>query len=130
MLPRRSETVEVTAKWRVSASQNMTLLYSRSVSILYPSFRPFFVATFCACMYGFDCFVCQHKAFTLEAINLRVEPGELIGVVGSVGSSKSSLLMAVLREIVPETLSAVGSGANGVSGGMFTLRVLFARPNV
>ncbi|CAN0489277.1 unnamed protein product, partial [Hapterophycus canaliculatus] len=38
----------------------------------------------------------------LHAIDLRIEPGQLVGVVGPVGSSKSSLLMAMLREIAPE----------------------------
>lgn len=38
----------------------------------------------------------------LEDINLKIEPGMLVGVVGAVGSSKSSLLMAVLSEISPE----------------------------
>ncbi|CAM9207978.1 unnamed protein product, partial [Sphacelaria rigidula] len=39
--------------------------------------------------------------FTLKSIDLTVEPGQLVGIVGPVGSAKSSLLMAVLREIVP-----------------------------
>ena len=42
------------------------------------------------------------SGFVLDAIDLRIEPGKLLGVVGPVGSSKSSLLMAVLREISPE----------------------------
>ena len=50
-------------------------------------------------------------ALTLDAIDLRIEPGQLVGVVGPVGSSKSSLLMAVLREIAPERLAGVGTAA-------------------
>lgn len=52
------------------------------------------------------------SGFALESINLRVEPGQLVGVVGSVGSSKSSLLMAVLREISPEKLVGVPTGGH------------------
>ncbi|CAN0014251.1 unnamed protein product, partial [Ectocarpus sp. 8 AP-2014] len=53
---------------------------------------------------------------TLDAIDLRIEPGQLVGVVGPVGSSKSSLLMAVLREIAPESAAGVG-GASAAEGG-------------
>ena len=56
-------------------------------------------------------FICFRNGagFVLDAIDLRIEPGTLVGIVGPVGSSKSSLLMAVLREISPE--SPVGMGA-------------------
>ncbi|CBN77890.1 multidrug resistance-associated protein-like protein [Ectocarpus siliculosus] len=53
---------------------------------------------------------------TLDAIDLRIEPGQLVGVVGPVGSSKSSLLMAMLREITPERTSG-GAGTAAVDGG-------------
>ena len=58
---------------------------------------------------------------TLDAIDLRIEPGQLVGVVGPVGSSKSSLLMAVLREIAPERLAGMDAavesmGAAGADG--------------
>ncbi|CAN0370120.1 unnamed protein product, partial [Ascophyllum nodosum] len=43
--------------------------------------------------------------FTLQSINLTIKPGQLVGIVGSVGSSKSSLLMTVLREIAPHGLA-------------------------
>lgn len=39
--------------------------------------------------------------FALKSIDLTVEPGQLVGIVGPVGSAKSSLLMAVLREMAP-----------------------------
>ncbi|CAM9886717.1 unnamed protein product [Scytosiphon promiscuus] len=59
-------------------------------------------------------------ALTLDAIDLRIEPGQLVGIVGPVGSSKSSLLMAVLREIAPEKArnqaAGVGSSASGAEG--------------
>lgn len=54
---------------------------------------------------------------TLDAIDLRVEPGQLVGVVGPVGSSKSSLLMAVLREIAPETTTTERNGIKSASLG-------------
>lgn len=54
-------------------------------------------------------------ALTLDEIDLRIEPGQLVGIVGPVGSSKSSLLMAVLREIAPERarVQEAGVGASG-----------------
>lgn len=48
----------------------------------------------------------------MKTIDLKLEPGQLVGVVGPVGSSKSSLLMAVLREITPETMDD-GVGGTG-----------------
>lgn len=36
---------------------------------------------------------------TLSSINMRIEPGQLIAVVGQVGSGKSSLLHAILSEM-------------------------------
>ncbi|CAN0142706.1 unnamed protein product [Ectocarpus sp. 6 AP-2014] len=53
---------------------------------------------------------------TLDAIDLRIEPGQLVGVIGPVGSSKSSLLMAMLREITPERTSG-GAGTTAIDGG-------------
>ena len=44
----------------------------------------------------------------LEDISLDIKPGMLVGVVGPVGSSKSSLLMAVLREISPDNANGTG----------------------
>eukprot|EP00752_Nemacystus_decipiens_P006704 g6027.t1 len=51
---------------------------------------------------------------TLDAIDLSIEPGQLVGVVGPVGSSKSSLLMAVLREIAPERSAGVDAAVEGM----------------
>lgn len=36
---------------------------------------------------------------TLQNINLKVRPGELIAIVGQVGSGKSSLLNVILKEL-------------------------------
>eukprot|EP00752_Nemacystus_decipiens_P006715 g6038.t1 len=57
---------------------------------------------------------------TLDSIDLRIEPGQLVGVVGPVGSSKSSLLMALLREMTQE--SWVGAAATALNGEDFVKR--------
>ena len=41
----------------------------------------------------------QDEAAVLKDINLEVKPGELVAVVGSVGSGKSSLIHAMLGEM-------------------------------
>ena len=41
----------------------------------------------------------ERRKLTLNEINLKIFPGELVAVVGSVGSGKSSLLSAILNEI-------------------------------
>lgn len=43
----------------------------------------------------------QREPFKLSNINLEMKPGELIGVVGAVGSGKSSLLAALVRKPAP-----------------------------
>lgn len=48
-----------------------------------------------------------------DAINLRIEPGQLVGVMGLDGSSKSPLLMAVLRGNVPESLGGMAAAVEG-----------------
>lgn len=58
----------------------------------------------------------------MDSINLRIEPGQLVGVVGPVGSSKSSLLMAVLREIAPERLAVMGTRAANTGDGVGEVR--------
>lgn len=39
------------------------------------------------------------KSLTFEKISLHVQPGELVGVVGTIGSGKSSLLLSLLGEM-------------------------------
>lgn len=53
----------------------------------------------------------------MDTINLRIEPGQLVGVVGPVGSSKSSLLMAMLREIAPERQAVMSAGTASAGDG-------------
>lgn len=44
-------------------------------------------------------FIHRHK--TLCGVQLVVQPGELVAVVGEVGAGKSSLLAALLGELMP-----------------------------
>ena len=43
--------------------------------------------------------VCVCVCVCARSINLRIEPGQLVAVVGSVGSGKSSLLECLLGEM-------------------------------
>lgn len=45
-------------------------------------------------------------------VNLKVSPGEVVAVVGSVGSGKSALLQAMLGELAPVPRMVVDSGGN------------------
>ncbi|CAN0068521.1 unnamed protein product, partial [Discosporangium mesarthrocarpum] len=60
------------------------------------------------------------RSYTLEDINLDIEQGQLVAVVGAVGSAKSSLLMAVLKEMslieVRANFGKPGSGGVTVEG--------------
>ena len=58
---------------------------------------------------------------TLKSITLQVKKGELLGIAGPVGSGKSSLLLALLSELLPCPVAAAGDGAppgggNGAEG--------------
>jgi len=46
---------------------------------------------------------------TLDQLNVTIEPGSLVGVIGSVGSGKSSFLQLILREI-PVTAGTIEIG--------------------
>jgi len=74
------------------------------------------------------------KGLALNSISLKIEPGHLVGVVGPVGSSKSSLLMALLREIQPESSSGAAAGDDGdelaASGVFVEVRVIYLFPVV
>jgi len=72
---------------------------------------------------------------TLEGINLQVSPGELVVVVGSVGSGKSSLLSAILDEIpaISGETTMAGSVAYAdqqpyVTNNTLRDNILFGRP--
>lgn len=53
----------------------------------------------------------EFKAPTLENISFKCEKGMLVGVVGAVGSGKSSLLQAILRELPLESGSITVNGS-------------------
>ncbi|GMF19704.1 unnamed protein product [Phytophthora fragariaefolia] len=46
-----------------------------------------------------ECVVAAAKGFSLDDINLQIDPGALVMIVGMVGSGKSSLLQALLGEM-------------------------------
>ncbi|XP_017474881.1 PREDICTED: probable multidrug resistance-associated protein lethal(2)03659 isoform X4 [Rhagoletis zephyria] len=41
--------------------------------------------------------------YTLDDVNLRVQPGTLVAIIGPVGSGKSSLMQSILGELRPES---------------------------
>lgn len=43
----------------------------------------------------------KHQPPTLRELDLRIQPGELVGVIGSVASGKSTLLQALIGELYP-----------------------------
>lgn len=45
----------------------------------------------------------KNPEYTLQDVNLRVQPGTLVAIIGPVGSGKSSLIQAILRELPVET---------------------------
>lgn len=45
--------------------------------------------------------------YILKDINLRIEPGDFVGVIGKVGSGKSSLLLSLMNEMVGHENSVV-----------------------
>lgn len=61
----------------------------------------------------------------LTNINLRVEPGQLVCVVGSVGSGKSSLVQAILGEMMETDTMASQGGYRSLTG-----RVAYAGQDV
>lgn len=41
--------------------------------------------------------------YTLDDVNLRVQPGTLVAIIGPVGAGKSSLIQSILGELCPES---------------------------
>ncbi|XP_067646399.1 probable multidrug resistance-associated protein lethal(2)03659 [Eurosta solidaginis] len=48
--------------------------------------------------------------YTLDDVNLRVQPGTLVAIIGPVGSGKSSLVQSILGELRPESGSIKVNG--------------------
>ncbi|XP_065933452.1 ATP-binding cassette sub-family C member 4-like isoform X1 [Magallana gigas] len=72
------------------------------------------------------------EAFSLKNIDLEVKKGELLAVVGPVGSGKTSLLLSLLKELPPETGQVCVQGTVGymaqtpwVMSGTFQANVTF-----
>ena len=54
-----------------------------------------------------------HTGPTLRGLVLELRPGELLGITGEVGSGKSSLLAALLGELLPLEKGGGGGGGSG-----------------
>ncbi|XP_057328153.1 probable multidrug resistance-associated protein lethal(2)03659 [Microplitis mediator] len=72
---------------------------------------------------------------TLKGINIHIEPGQLVAVVGQVGSGKTSLLNAILKELPAHTGSvdvggkvAYASQEPWLFPGSVRQNILFGRP--
>ncbi|XP_053594500.1 probable multidrug resistance-associated protein lethal(2)03659 [Microplitis demolitor] len=72
---------------------------------------------------------------TLKRINIHIEPGQLVAVVGQVGSGKTSLLNAILKELPAHTGSidvggkiAYASQEPWLFAGSVRQNILFGRP--
>ncbi|XP_055908743.1 probable multidrug resistance-associated protein lethal(2)03659 [Eupeodes corollae] len=48
--------------------------------------------------------------YTLDDVNLRVQPGTLVAIIGPVGSGKSSLIQTILGELTPESGTVTVNG--------------------
>ncbi|KAI4497436.1 hypothetical protein M0802_007447 [Mischocyttarus mexicanus] len=77
----------------------------------------------------------SENEYTLQNINIHVHPGELIAIVGQVGSGKSSLLNVILKELklTSGTLQVSGNRAYAsqepwLFAGSVRQNILFGRP--
>lgn len=52
----------------------------------------------------------NNSEYTLNNVNLRVQPGTLVAIIGPVGSGKSSLIQAILKELPVESGSIEVNG--------------------
>lgn len=67
---------------------------------------------------------------TLSNITFEIEPGQLIAIVGNVGSGKSSLLQLILRELIPNSGTVETQGSISYSAQEPWLFVSSIRNNV
>jgi len=56
--------------------------------------------------------ICGYEKFFLQDINLKVNNGELVGIIGPNGSGKTTLLRAITKVIKPKKGSIIFEGEN------------------
>ncbi|XP_055853123.1 probable multidrug resistance-associated protein lethal(2)03659 [Episyrphus balteatus] len=73
--------------------------------------------------------------YTLDDVNLRVQPGTLVAIIGPVGSGKSSLIQTILGELTPESGTVTVNGTYSYASqepwlftGTVRQNILFGQP--
>src|SRR5699024_9116521 len=58
----------------------------------------------------------------LEDVSVRIEPGQLVGIIGSTGSGKSTLVSLIPRLYDPDAGEVLVDGVNGKELSLYELR--------
>lgn len=53
----------------------------------------------------------SNTEYTLDNVNLRVQPGTLVAIIGPVGAGKSSIIQSILGELPPESGTVTVNGS-------------------